>query len=121
MVQHVFVSTNPPYVPIRLRFEPNGPELDVTGLIDTGFEGFVSLPPLRLPEEVQPVQSRYLQMADGTVTQVDIYRASAQLIGLEPVLPVSIAVGSREVLIGLAFTNNFRVTFDHGREVMVEP
>jgi predicted aspartyl protease len=121
LVRHVYIGINSPYVPIRVKFEPTGPELEVEALIDTGFDGHVSMPSVRLPLALLPTASHLMSMADGSMRSVNVYKGTAQIIGLDQAIAVRILLGTSDVLVGRRFTDHFRVTFDHGREVIVEP
>jgi len=81
----------------------------------------VAFPQSTLPRGLKPIgQMRWL-LADGSMTRVQVYDGTASILGIDRPIPVTISVGGREILIGRRFTDNFRVTFDHGREVVVEP
>ena len=121
MAPDVFVGANPPYIHIRLRFEPSGPELEVEALIDTGFDGDISMPPVTLPPEVQPVGTHFMTLANGSTARVVVFSGSAEVIAVGEPHEVSILLGTSEFLVGRRFTDHFRVTFDHGRQVVVEP
>jgi len=120
LVQHAYIGTNPPYIPIRVRFLPVGPEIEVEALIDTGFDGHISMPSVRLPATLQPIGVYSIAMADGSMFRATAYRGTAQVIGLEQRITVNITLGTSDVLVGRRFTDHFRVTFNHGREVVVE-
>jgi hypothetical protein len=60
-------------------------------------------------------------MADGSTSSATMYRGVAEIIGLDASVLVNIMLGTTEVLVGRRFIDHFRVTFDHGREVVVEP
>ena len=79
------------------------------------------LPPLRLPQGARSVGDRSFRSASGTVLYVPAYSGIVRIEGIDQVLHASISVGTEEVLIGRGVLDNFRVTFDHGREVVVEP
>jgi predicted aspartyl protease len=108
-------------VTIRIRFPFLDFDLITSGFVDTGFDGDVMLPPLRLPDNAQPVASRSFRSADGRVLYLPAYSGLVQVEGIDRTLPTSISVGTEEVLIGRGVLDHFRVTFDHGREVVVEP
>jgi predicted aspartyl protease len=116
-----FVGLNPPYINIKVHFEPSGPDFEVEGLVDTGFEGHIAMPAVRLPTTIRAAGNRVMVLADGTLSTAEIYDGIAGVIGLDQSVAVSITLGSREILIGRRFIDYSRVTFDHGREVTVEP
>jgi predicted aspartyl protease len=121
LARNVFVSSKPPYINIRLRFEPPGPELEVEALVDTGFDGDISMPPISLPAEVKASAVHFMTLANGSINRAHVFKGTAAVMGIDEPHEVSILVGTSEFLVGRRFTDHFRVTFDHGREVTVEP
>jgi hypothetical protein len=49
------------------------------------------------------------------------YRGQVEISGIGKSIQTLIAIGAPEILLGRHVLDNFRVTFDHGREVVVEP
>ena len=115
------VSLRVPYITIRVRILGGGPEIETDALVDTGYDGHLILPTIRLPEDVEPFTQRWLQSADGRLSRLPSYRGEIEIVGLSAVLPCPTVIGGSEVLLGRKILDNFRVTFDHGREVVVEP
>jgi predicted aspartyl protease len=98
-----------------------GPELVVEGLLDSGFDGFLSFPAINASPGMRPTGSLIWTLADGSRVPTRVYAATARVVGIDLVLVGDVAILGPEVLIGRRFTDHFRVTFDHGREVVVEP
>ena len=115
------VSSPYPYITITVRILGGGPEIETVALLDTGFEGYLLLPSIRLATGIQAFCQRLLQTADGRINRLPLYRAELEIAGLSGVLSCPTFIGGREVLLGRAVLDHFRVTFDHGREVIVEP
>ena len=59
-------------------------------------------------------------LADGGQVQAPIYRGTVQVGTFQPTPALIVALGD-EHIIGLGVLNNFTVTFDHGRRVIVSP
>jgi len=114
------ISLRVPYITIRIRILGGGPEIETDALVDTGYDGHLILPVIRLPDEVEPFTQRWLQSADGHLSRLPIYRGEVEIVGLPAILPCSTVIGGSEVLLGRKILDSFRVTFDHGREIVVE-
>jgi clan AA aspartic protease len=105
---------------IRLQVEVRGHRHDVEALIDTGFDGFMAVPP-ELLANGQPADDYYSwTLADGSRVVTPVYLGTVQIGDLAEVPAVIAALGD-EPLIGRRVTDKFRVIFDHGKRVIVEP
>lgn len=87
---------------------------------DTGFEGFLSVPAnlaqlVGIPQGI--VRAR---MADGSVTLSATYFGTVEVVGLGEVIPSRILAMGNEFLLGRRILDRYRVTFDRGRQVIVE-
>lgn len=101
------VSNNFPFIPIvvtvRKRIEK------VEALIDTGFEGDIVVPKGLLTNGDPPDTILPWQLADGKVKLRNIS------------FTVSVITLGNEVMIGRGVIDRFKVIFDHGKKVIVEP
>jgi len=79
------------------------------------------MPPVILPAEVQPIGTHFMTMANGSAARIPVFSGKAEVMGLDGRYEVNMLLGTTEFLVGRRFTDHFRVTFDHGREVVVEP
>jgi hypothetical protein len=79
------------------------------------------MPSIRLPPGTQTAGFTTLRMADGRFVGYPFHEGQLEVVGLDVKLQVAIALGGSEILIGRRIIDRFRVTFDHGREVVVEP
>ena len=113
------VSTHSPYIPIRVHIQ--GFVLETEALVDTGFDGGLLLPPLRLPDVEPSNLTRSFRVGDGRIFPLPAYVGEVEILGVNRRIRTIVALGAPEVLIGRTVTAHFRVTFDHGREVVVEP
>jgi predicted aspartyl protease len=112
------VSARYPYLLIRVQFGPQVQEVDA--LLDTGFDGPVSLPPHLIPPNRQP--NYYIDgvLADGSVVRAPIYRRSVTLGSLGTFAALVLALGD-EPLVGRGLIDRFTTTLDHGRQIIIEP
>jgi predicted aspartyl protease len=109
------------YPSLRVRFTVAGHSGEEWALVDTGFDGDFSVPDqiglsLGAPHHTEPVQ-----MASGQVVDVAIHHAVIDLIDQPGPFRAEIIVLGDEYLIGINALNRFKVTFDHGQRVIVEP
>lgn len=111
-------STRFPYVPVRWLVRSN--QAQVSALVDTGFDGHLVLPAGEAEQLGEPDSLEPWRLADGRTVYVPEYRGSLELVGLRPSIAAIILVLGEEFILGRAALNHFRVTFDHGRRVVVE-
>ena len=110
-------SSRFPYVPIRWQVGQQTHQADA--LLDTGFDGGIAVPPTFLEEQAADLYQRWT-LADGRQVQAAVFRGTVQLGTFHPKPTYIVALGD-EHIIGLGVLNNFTVTFDHGRRVIVSP
>lgn len=116
-------STRFPYLQLHIQIgSPRNieQELDVESLVDTGFDGGVAIPPGMIDPTIIPDMQFNLALADGAQIFAPAYLATVLIGTLRPVLTMVIALGE-EPLLGREVTDRFRVTFDHGTQILVEP
>jgi len=94
--------------------------LDVEALVDTGFDGSVMLPPRTIDPSIRPDTRLDWTLADGSSIRTPAYLATVRIGALAPVVTVVIALGD-EPLLGREVTDRFRLIFDHGQRIVVEP
>jgi predicted aspartyl protease len=85
------------------------PGLEFEGIIDTGFTGFIQLPlqhafSLKLPLE----GTASYTLADGTQTACLIALAKTTFAGKMVIGAVTLAAGSRDILVGMGFLRQFK-------------
>lgn len=113
--------TEPPYPSLQLRFQIGPFHGEATALVDTGFDGHLAVPEAVIEALAQPLYMRPVQLADGQVVQVAAYSGTLELVLQPSLIPVVIIALGDEYLVGLATINHFRLTFDHGQRLVVEP
>ncbi len=98
-------------VTLRVR-GPAGDEMEVTGVLDTGFDDDLALPFEFIAQLGLPFRETVdVMMADGRITPVSIFRG--EVVGEdEPPRPVSVQVVIGEPLVGMSLLRGKRVTLD---------
>ena len=114
-----------PYPYLRVHVQIGSPrhieqELDLEALVDTGFDGGLTISPALIDPSITPDTHLPWQLADGSQILTPAYLATVQIAQFPPVTTIVIALGD-EPLLGRSVTDSFRLIFDHGREVVVEP
>ena len=108
-----------PYLTVHLRVHDYRAE--EPALVDTGFDGHLAIPEAVAATLPPPLYLRRIRTASGQVVRVPAYLGTVELADQPgPFDALVIALGD-EYLIGLPVVNRFRVTFDHGQRVVVEP
>jgi len=95
------------------------PGLDVEGVVDTGFTGFIQIPiELGFALKLQLESTSQVTLADGsTITQVTVL-AKAKYEGLEVTGAVGLA-GSPIILLGMDFLRQFHLSLIVAREHVI--
>ncbi len=107
-----------PYVLVSLTLEERTQEVDA--VVDTGFDGDLSVPPELVPEGVSPITRQAWRFANESVVEAPVYAGIVQVGDFDPV-PARIAALGTEVILGRGIIDRYRVIFDHGERVVVEP
>jgi clan AA aspartic protease len=110
-----------PYPSLRVRFEIQGLTFDVEALVDTGFYGHLVVPETLVGRLPQPHTFDRARTASGEVVVVGIDEGTVEVVDQPRPIEASIIALGTEFLIGIQTLNHFRVTFDHGQRVIVEP
>ena len=108
-----------PYVSIRLHVR--GKVIDRSALLDTGFEGALAAPSSLLDELPGPAefQGRW-QVADNRFITAPVYVGEVELGDLKR-LTVQFTVLGDEFIVGRRIMNRYRVCFDHGERITIQP
>ena len=112
------LSNNFPYIPLLLELGHHVVRLEA--LVDTGFDGAIVVPADIVTDAEPPPTYLRWRLADGSQVTAPAYRGTLQ-IGDMPPLRVTVTVLGDETIVGRAVTNHFKVTLDHGRQLIVEP
>jgi clan AA aspartic protease len=82
MIRGTVTPQHEAVVPLRIRGS-GGNELDVDAIIDTGFSGFLTLPPALISTMNLPLRSQIdIQLGDGTVRAIDTYDLEVEWNGV---------------------------------------
>jgi predicted aspartyl protease len=108
------------HVTIRQTPASNQQELDLEAMVDTGFDGGVVIPSNLLDPSLEPIRHLPWSLADGSEVLLPAFLGAVQIGNLPPITTIIMPLGD-EPLIGRHATNNYRLIFDHGVQVIVEP
>ena len=90
---------------------PDGQEVEANAIIDTGYNGTLSLPPEMIASLALPARgSRYVTLGDGSTVLLNIYRATVIWDGLPR--PVQVMETEDVSLIGMSLLYGYRVIMD---------
>ena len=97
-------------IPLIVR-GPHGEELGIEAILDTGFTGFLSLPPasIALLNLVFREMADFI-LADGSITSLEVYRGTVAWDGTDRGVLVLAAAG--DPLVGMSMLHGSRVTLD---------
>ncbi|MCX7969262.1 MAG: hypothetical protein N3B10_12385 [Armatimonadetes bacterium] len=87
---------------------------------DTGFEGFLSIPSTLIQRIGEPHGNVWTRMADGSVSISMAYFGTVEIVGIGEAIPSRILAMGGEFLLGRRILDRYRVTFDRGRQIIVE-
>lgn len=105
---------------LNLRLDVRGRTHDIDALIDTGFDGFLAVPPALLTSGQPPDDYQPWRLADGTRVTAPVYLGTIYVGQLGSVPAFIITLGDQP-LVGRRVIDRFRVILDHGERVIVEP
>ena len=120
MITGVVTSSHESIIRLRVR-GGGGHEDTVDAAIDTGFDGFLTLPPRLVSDLVlQFAGTTRATLGDGSETQMDVFEAVALWDGHER--HVVVLAGGGGALVGMSMLAGCRVTLDveEGGAVVIE-
>jgi predicted aspartyl protease len=95
-------------------------EFDIEPSVDTGFDGGLTVPRGTILASIPPFGTSNWKLADETEIQTPAYIARVTIGSLPPVTTLVIVLGD-DPLLGREVIDNFKLIFDHGRQLTVEP
>jgi clan AA aspartic protease len=110
-----------PTVPLTVR-GPSGLEVIVEALLDTGFNGFLTLPTTTVTSLGLPYRNQFRAgLADGSVIQLAVHAAVVLWNGA--LRRVEVLVTDRQPLLGTALLNGHEliIRFAEGDRVTIQP
>ena len=106
-------------VEILIRGSERCPDQTVRAIIDTGFDGYLSLPPNTVAELALPFLDRQKSMAfGGAVSLLDVHDSIIVFGGIEQYVPCVAA--DNPPLIGMALLHRFHLSIDIISDGVVE-
>jgi len=111
------VSTHFPYLPIRVTVGQR--TFEGEALVDTGFDDDFAIQHDKIANGAPPDEYRTFRLADGSRVVAAIYYGRLQIGDLPPV-DVDVSTVGDEPLLGRGVTDQYSLTFDHGRRLLVE-
>jgi predicted aspartyl protease len=122
------ISTKYPFLPLTVRVRITNRKnlnLDIQGLIDTGFSGDIAIPATGELREHEPDAYATWAMADGSEVMAPVFLGTIRFPDLDEekatMVGVTITVLADQSLIGQSVLRNFTLTLDHGKRVVLEP
>lgn len=107
-----------PYLPVRLSL--HGRKTEFEALLDTGFDGGLAVSESAVARGQTAEWHLTAFLADGTLVDVPDYLGTVQVGELPPVTTIIVSLGDEPIL-GRAVSDQFNITLDHGRRIVVEP
>lgn len=89
--------------------------------IDTGFDGYLVIPRNLMDSIGEEDFMSPWELADGSVIWVPEYLGQIRVIDVGKSFPALMSCVGNEFLIGRGVIDGFRVVFDHGKRIIVEP
>lgn len=114
------ISGRYPYLDLRVQIRDWQDE--TYALIDTGFTGNLVVPESLWTQELGQADGRVnLIVADGGIVRAPVYLGSIELLGVPEISGLRITFMGDQYILGRGIIDRFKVTFDHGRRVILEP
>lgn len=112
-----FKSQRFPYIQVILQVLNRS--LKVEALVDTGFDGDITVPPKMVLDGKLPNGYLPWTLANGQKVNAPYFLGKIKIGKFKPLKVLITALGD-EPLIGRGITDKFKVIFDHGKKVIVE-
>lgn len=116
MAQNKIVSFRFPYLPIEATIKQHKQSLEA--LLDTGFDGYVVLPPGLVTNGEVPDLYESCKLADDSVIRVPIFIGAVKL-GRRKLNKITFLIMGDEPIIGREVIKYFKIILDHGRKIML--
>lgn len=111
------ISSRFPYIQVTLQVLNRNIKIET--LIDTGFDGDITVPPEVILNGKPPQGYLPWTLANGAKINAPYFLGKVRIGKFEPIDVLITALGD-EPLIGRGITDKFKVIFDHGKKVIVE-
>ncbi|HTE84574.1 MAG TPA: hypothetical protein VK821_07560 [Dehalococcoidia bacterium] len=113
-------SLRVPYLPIAVGIPEKHLSLDLTALLDNGFNSDVIVPQPAVANGVPALLQNDIRLADDSRITVPGYLGNVR-VGDTTIEPVMVLVMGNEAILGLNVITQFQLTIDHDRSLTVEP
>lgn len=110
-------SSRFPYLPVKISTKK---DFELEALVDTGYDGGVILPPKLISNGEVSGWLVDCKLADDSMVKVPAYIGSVRL-GNKKLSSITVLVMGDEPIIGREIIKHFKIIFDHGRKVIIEP
>ena len=120
MIQAV-TSSRYPYLPVHVEIFTQQTKVfafDIEPMVDTGFDGGLTVPRGIIPDSIQPFGTSDWKLADENEIQTSAYIARVTIGSLTAVATLVIVLGD-DPLLGRDVIDHFSLHFDHGRRLTV--
>ena len=111
-------SNHFPYLPVTLSL--HGHRLEFEALLDTGFDGGLAVPQSSVAFAPSTSLRIGALLADGSLVNAPAYRGAVRIGSLPPVDTRILVIGNAPVL-GREVADQYKITLDHGKRIVVEP
>ena len=113
------ISSEYPFLDVRITIR--SVRIDYRALVDTGFDGYLTLPVSFAASLGVADSHAQWTLADGTPILLPEYRGGIEVAGLGTTFMARIILMGEECLLGQGIIRRLKITFDHGKQVVVEP
>ena len=114
----MFISEDYPYIQVQVTIR--GFSGTFRALIDTGFDGYFILPETISRQLGKPDFQVKAQLADGSERMSAEYLGKAEIVGLGEMYSAYFTLLGDECLVGQGIIKQLKMTFDHGKQVVLE-
>ncbi len=112
--------TSTSYPNLYIRVKVRGYKAEDVAIVDTGFTGHLAIPQSIFNGNLGLPDSRvYIEIANGDKVSAPVYFGIVELVGLASI-PSAIIVLGNNYLLGRSVIDHFKITFDHGKRIVVE-
>ena len=114
------ISDRYPYLDLRVQIRDWQDE--TYALVDTGYTGNLVVPERLWTQELGQADGRInLIVADGGIVRAPVYLGDIELFGIPVISGLRVVFMGDEFILGRGIIDRFKVTFDHGQRIIVEP
>ena len=120
MIEGVVNATYEPVVPLRVQ-GPSGHTMEIEAVIDTGFTGFLTLPPALMTDLRLRYRGRgWATLADGSEVLFDVYGVTVLWDGLPRHIEADEADSTPLVGMRLLDCHNLNIDVEDGGRVVIQ-